>query len=52
MPSTRERLVQIGHFAPQPEERAVHDAEDFAGQRRVLLEQFLEHARIDVRLAR
>ena len=47
----RERLVQIGHFPPQAEERAVHDAEDFAGQRRVLLEQLLEHARIDLRLA-
>ena len=45
-----QRLIQIGHFPPQPEERAVHHAQDLAGQRRILLQQLLQQPRIDMRL--
>ncbi len=45
-----ERLIQVGHFPPQPKKRAVHHAKHFANERRILFEQLSEQPRIDLRL--
>ena len=44
IPSRLERLIQIGDFAPQPEEGAVDDAQNLARQRRILFQALFDRA--------